>query len=150
MTPTPRRAAAGALAALLLTALAALAAVPAAGQPSVTGRVVGSEGDPVAGARVELRLLISDHASAEADLSDRFTAPSVASATTGDDGRFALDAPRVGLWDLVVSARGKAPEALLVGPLFEPTALPPIVLGDGRELAVRVVDTADEPVRGAL
>ena len=136
---------------LLLTASLLPAQSPtAAPRPlQVTGRVVTSDGRPIAGARLAFgapdTLLTADV----------LNSPSV----SADDGTFTLScppAPKNQHWDLVIAAKGFAAAERAL-PTEVPSASAPrqVALGDlhlvpGQRLVGRVRDAAGQPVGGAL
>lgn len=68
--------------------------------------------------------------------------------TTNADGSFVLPAGPKAYYNLVVWAKGYAPEFRSV--LNDKNRLSPIKLGNGRPLRLRVVDADDRPLRGAV
>lgn len=117
--------------------------------------MIGERGEAVAAARVEVVALpvgwqpspFSEHAGAEADV--------LALGTTGEDGRFAIDAAEVpaGLHALRVSAPGRATRLVTDERVaFGQAALPgefEIVLPEGLALHGLVLDSSARPRRVA-
>ncbi len=105
----------------------------------IEGRVVDSDGKPVAGARV---LSMDDQRAMFASIK-RFA------VTTDADGRFRTGQVKSGEWFLVASARGHAPadQSVKVG-----MAIPQIkiTLGQPRAFKGRVVDLEGKPIAGAF
>jgi len=140
----------------LLAVLAVLAAVafaaPAAAQGrglAVGGQVTGGDGEPLAGAEVELRPYVSEHEAALAALDGRYRPEPADRALTDANGRYRLRAPRAGLWEIGASAPGHLPSHLPPLPLHADDEVEPLALATASDLAVRVVDAAGEPVAGA-
>jgi protocatechuate 3,4-dioxygenase beta subunit len=138
----------------LLAVLAALAAVaaPAAAQGRglvVGGQVTDGDGEPLAGAEVELRPFVSDHQAALAALDGRFQPAPADRAVTDAAGRYRLRAPRAGLWEIAARAPGHLPSHLPPLPLFADDEMEPLPLAAAADLTVRVVDAAGRPVAGA-
>jgi uncharacterized GH25 family protein len=129
---------------LLLPALAAAAPIP------VTGMVFNSAGgSPVAGARVLLVPAPSLAESARLELEGKAHPDPAVTALTGADGAFRLEAPEAGMWEVVVEAKGMAPQEILLQPLLEETELPPVRLESDAKLEVRVAGPDGKPLAGA-
>jgi len=139
-----------ATAALVGAAPAAPAAVPAAGAggPDVAGRVVDLDGEPLAGATVELRARETVHAELSRRLAGEVPRP-VAATTAGEDGRFRLAAPTAGMWVLSFAAPGFAAAELELTPLLADEELGDLALPPAEEVRVAVRDPAGRPVAGA-
>ena len=91
-----------------ILALSFAAAAAAAEGPRLEGRVIAPSGAPMAGADVELLAEVAAPAGAAATL--RGEAPAAVAATkSGSDGRYALAAPRAGVYRVRVRAKGCAP-----------------------------------------
>lgn len=105
-----------ALLALLLPLALVAVEGPPAGPLLLDGRVVTTEGQGVAGARVTL------HAPLPRSPQGRLAAEAVA----GADGRFELTAPGPGLWSVTVRADGFAPMHRPAFPVFAETGLLPV------------------------
>jgi len=116
--------------------LLALVCAAAAEQASLTGRVVGPEGEGIAGARVALTYGVAEERG-------------WVEAGTGKDGRFRLHfeprRPREG-WYLVAVAEGYAPGRALVTP-GEPAEI--VLPKDHGALTGAVVDPQGDPIAGA-
>lgn len=117
-------------AAVALLGLLPLAVAAAAQEPEIAimGRVLGPGGSPLANARVELRPIPSRYEAGLREAKGEDPAPPAARAATGPDGRFALRAPRPGMWRVVVAADGFVPRQHPLIPLLEDTELPPVEL----------------------
>ncbi|HEV8578527.1 MAG TPA: carboxypeptidase-like regulatory domain-containing protein [Thermoanaerobaculia bacterium] len=102
-------------AALLGLAFLAPAGLLAAGIP-VAGKVLEADLKPAAGARVELTPAAGENGE-----------PAI-QARTDAGGRFLLEAPETGFWELTVHAPGMASAVVPLTPLLEETRLPPVVL----------------------
>ena len=105
----------------------------------IEGRVVDSDGKPVAGARV----LSTDNRNAMFAGIDQFA------VSTDADGRFRTGQVKAGEWFLVASAKGHAPgdQRVKIG-----TAVPQveITLGRPRAFKGKVVDPDGKPIAGAF
>lgn len=136
------------LAGLLLTAPAPAGAIP------IRGRVVTAQGEGLAGARVVLRLRPDDWQEGR-----RFLTPvggaeaapptPTAAVETDPDGRFRLEAPGAGMWELRATAPGQVPLHLPLAPLLEGRGLPPAVFPPARTVTLRVIDPAGASLPGA-
>ena len=69
----------------------------------IDGRAVDADGQPVAGARVELRPVLSRYEMGVREADGMGESPPEAEAASGADGGFSLAAPRSGMW--TVTAR---------------------------------------------
>jgi protocatechuate 3,4-dioxygenase beta subunit len=129
----------------LLLAPAVLFPCPAqAAAISIDGRAVGSDGRGIAGARVELRPILSRYAQGVREALGQGLPEPEARMVTGTDGRFTLRAPRAGMWEVTVSAAGFVPSTGRLLPLREAASLPdselrrdadgPLPLGDQARL----------------
>lgn len=100
----------------------------------VRGRVFDQAGNPVAGARVREGL---------------DTEPKIPDAVADEQGAFEFPAVPAGNTVLSVTARGLAPELqrILVGPV---TPAVDFKLPPGNTVRLRIVDTQDQPVPGAI
>jgi len=136
------------LALALLPPAVASAAAAAPARPQLSGQVVDDGGAPLAGARLELRPPRSPH-QAGVDALGGDAAPPLATATSGEDGRFSLPAAAGELWELTVRAAGRVATSAVVGPLFDAEEAPPLPLPSDEGLTVRLVDGAGQPVAGA-
>jgi protocatechuate 3,4-dioxygenase beta subunit len=133
----------GAVLATLITSSAA------AGPLAVTGTVRSEPGTPLAGARVELRPMLGNHAWSLGALRGETAAPAAASALTSAGGRFALEAPAAGIWEVEVRAAGRIPMRYRPLPLAEPAELPAVVLPRDDGVRVEVAGAGGESVAGA-
>ncbi len=162
---------------LVCLCLAIASAALAAGIP-IRGRVLDAAGAPLAKARVRLVPLASVYAAGRPKAEGKDEPAAVASAESGADGGFLLEAPGPGMWVVVVGggSDGKlAPQEALAAPLTDELDLPAVRLRreTGRpvpsvvwgppaavpspgkppagEVAVRVVSASDgRPLPGAL
>lgn len=128
---------------LLIPALAA--AVPI----SINGSVIGPGGSPVSGARVLLIPFPKAGEAARLEMEGKADPELAATATTGADGAFRLEAPEAGMWKVAVQAKGMVPQEALLAPLLEETELPPARLESDAKLEVRVAGPDGKPVAGA-
>jgi len=132
------------LALLLLPALAAAAPI------SVTGLVLGpGAGSPVAGARVLLIPATDLAETARLEMAGKTDPDPVATAVTGPDGSFRLEAPEAGMWEVAVEAKGMVTQEILLQPLLEETVLPAARLESDAKLEVRVTGPDGKPLAGA-
>lgn len=122
--------------ALLTALILGQAAMAQADILSVTGWVVGPEGVPIRGARVDLV------PAREPDVPE-------ATATADGGGRFVLQVPRPGVRMVVVRAEGFVPMAYPLVPLAEDAVLPAVTLPKADRVRVRVEDPEGRPIAGA-
>lgn len=127
---------------------AALAA-PLLARPVLTGALFDAAGAPLPGAQVELLPVPGNFEAGRLRLEGRDLPPPVTTVRGDVHGRFRLEAPRPGVWKLVVRAAGTVP--LQYGPvlLLEDEELPPALLPADAALRVRVVLDGGQPAQGA-
>lgn len=148
----------------LLLGLAALAAGPLASQPiaeersTVSGTVVDERGSPTAGVEVVLRPYPSEY---QVDLFSLGQADALPVASdrgrSGPDGSYSLSAPRPGPYLLEFRPPATGAEPRLASPLVYGSLVPlkgsqiaeTVELPNLHPVAVRVLDTAGQPVEGA-
>src|SRR5262245_20567892 len=87
-----------------LLLLSLLPAAAAAAPISVSGQVSGPGGSPVAGARVLLIPIPTLAETARLELEGKSDPEPVATASTGTDGSFRVQAPDAGMWKVAVLA----------------------------------------------
>lgn len=145
----PRRAAARLAIAWMAGCAAALASAAAAQPIAVHGRVEDDAKRPIAGATARLLPLLGLHDAGELHLAGTYPPPPAAEAKSGADGTFRLEAPRAGLWRLVVDAPERAEREVTLAPLVEETWLRPAVLPRESSLEVLVVGPGGAPVADA-
>ncbi len=133
---------------LTLFAAAVTHAAPPAETIPVDGRVVDEAGQPLAGARVEIRPVVSSYEEGVQEVEGTAEPAPAASAVSGADGRFALVAPAAGMWAVTVRADGRVP-LRRVSPLFEAVTLPDAAPVRDAGFRVRVVDAQGRPLAGA-
>ena len=140
----------------LLLSLGVLSGVVARAESSknieIDGRVIGADGQAIAGARVELWPVLSRYEMGvhEANGADGAAElPAEAATASGADGRFTLAAPRAGMWTVTVRTAGCVPVRLPFLPFLEPVSLPDAVLRRDASLRVRVEDADGHPLPGA-
>ncbi len=129
--------------------VAALAAVPAAGEIPVDGVVRDNAGQPLAGAEITLVPVRSTWQTGVDDVNGRVGAEPVATTASDGAGRFRVDAPRPGLWQVRVSAAGFVPMAYRLWPLDDEAVLPPVDLRRSRPVVAQVTAPDGRPVAGA-
>jgi protocatechuate 3,4-dioxygenase beta subunit len=97
-----RRVERGGAAALAVAMLWLLVASPVvATSVRLSGRLAAGDDQPLAGVEVSLRADVSPLERSLAVFEGRPSAPTLARTTTGDHGRFVLEAPGPGFWELV-------------------------------------------------
>ncbi|HEX3529303.1 MAG TPA: carboxypeptidase-like regulatory domain-containing protein [Thermoanaerobaculia bacterium] len=137
----------------LLLSCAVLCGVAAHAEGSqnieIDGRVIGADGQAIAGARVELRPALSRYDMGVREADGAAELPAEAETASGADGRFTLAAPRAGMWTVTVRAAGCVPVRLPFLPFLEPESLPDAVLRRDAGLRVRVEDADGHPLPGA-
>ncbi|HEX4962178.1 MAG TPA: carboxypeptidase regulatory-like domain-containing protein, partial [Thermoanaerobaculia bacterium] len=104
----------------------------------VSGRVLAPGGSPLAGAQVELVVLLDGYQSGKLELEGKAEA-AAATAVADGKGTFHLAAPEPGMWKVVVRAPGRIAMERRLVPLFEETDLPPVELVADQGLSVRVL-----------
>ncbi len=114
----------------------------------VDGRVVDEAGQPLAGARVEIRPVVSSYEEGVREVEGKGEPAPAASTVSGADGRFALAAPAAGMWAVIVRADGRVP-LRRVSPLLEAVTLPDAAPVRDAGFRVRVVDAQGRPLAGA-
>lgn len=121
----------------------------AATGPSLQGRVTTSEGKPLAGVSVRLRPLLSAY---ERDLlAWRGEMPPVVhEVKSQSDGGYWLRAPDTGFWQLELSREGYESRLQGIVPLTEDMVMEDAELPPAKEVVVRLLDAAGEPVRARL
>jgi hypothetical protein len=133
---------------LLLVWLGLALGRPLCAQPQVAGRVFEALDRPLANAQIELVPLLSNHETGRLRLAGR--EPEPAAATRSDaHGRYALTAPRSGVWRIVVRADGRVP--MQYGPLLllEPEELPPLIPPADVSILLQIADDGGLPVAQA-
>jgi protocatechuate 3,4-dioxygenase beta subunit len=116
---------------------------------AIDGRALGPDGRGMAGARVELRPVLSRYEQGIREAEGTGEPAPEVTAVTREDGRFRLAAPRPGMWTVTVRAAGSVPVRVPLLPLLEPAALPNAVLQRDAGLRVRVEDVEGHPIPGA-
>ena len=114
----------------------------------IGGRVRDSGGVGLAGARVELRPILSSYEQGLRDLEGRAIEPA-ARAVTDADGRFEVLAPGEGMWEVGVFAEGYVPQRLRLTPLTGPETLFPVRLRRDAGPRVRIQGPDGRPLAGA-
>ncbi len=131
---------------LLLAALPALAAA----EIPITGRVLGPEGEARPGVEVSLESIPAGYERARLRLLGRAGPDPVDRAQTGGDGAFALAAPEIGMWKVVVTAPGHLTMEHRLLPLIDARELPALELKPAAALEVRLVDAGGGPRPGVV
>jgi len=123
--------------------------LPLAAEPiRVSGRILASAEQGLAGARVELLPAYEGYAETVQRLGKPEEATPLAVARTDAEGFFALDAPESGCFRVRVQANGYAPEEHPLLPLVEDADLPATLLGHAERREVRAVDRDGRPLPG--
>src|SRR5215831_2175164 len=92
------------LLAVVAFSLNALAAPRPESRIQIDGRVVDESGQPLAGARVEIRPAVSAYEEGLRETEGTGEPAPAAEAVTGVEGRFVLSAPEAGMWEVTVRA----------------------------------------------
>ncbi len=129
---------------------AALTVVPCGAEIPITGTVQAADGEPIAGAVVELLPVRSAYRKGLDALAGRLEPEPAAGVVTGDDGFFELAAPEAGLWRVRAAAPGFVTMIAQLEPLVEELALPGVTLRPDAGLSVSVRGPEGEPVAGAM
>lgn len=128
-------------------ALASFAGDLQAQQPGVTGSVTGPDGKPFAAATVELMPFLPGFSLGRLRLDGGEVQPAVA-VSTDQHGRFALTAPKEGMYRVRVSAPGRVPMQSGLLPLAEEMELPPVALPEDAGLSLQLKDSQGRPAAG--
>lgn len=120
----------------------------AAGTP-IRGRLLDSSGAPLAKARVRLVPVASAHAAGRLELDGKGEPELAASAESGADGGFRLEAPEPGMWRVIAGGEGLVPQEAWAMPLLSELDLPAVRLQRDAGLTVRVLGPDGRPVPGA-
>jgi protocatechuate 3,4-dioxygenase beta subunit len=139
---------------VLLAGLAFLAIPPSiapqsAPGPTVRGTLIGLDGRPAAGARVELRPWAPSHARRLVDLG-LAEAEVIAVALADAEGRFALAAPAIDSYELHVLPENAAPLRQRYQPLVEDADEGLVELRRAKTVSVEVRDEDGDPIAGAV
>jgi hypothetical protein len=126
---------------LLLPALAA--AVPL----EVRGTVRGPDGQPLAGAQVDLLPLRGNFETSRGLLAGAGGPEPAASVRSDSAGRFAVPAPRTAVWKVTVKAEGFVPMQYSPLPVANAVELPPLTLTRDVGATVEVRDAKGKPAR---
>lgn len=127
------------------------ASVPARGAsapvgPAMTGTVLGPSGEPLAGARIELRPVVSGYAQGLLGLESPEGPPPLVVATTDATGRYAVLTPEPGIWRITVRSAGMVTLQSPPLPLAGPVELAPAPLEMDAGAALRLLDKAGRPL----
>lgn len=135
----------GAFASLLFAAsLAGAAPVPLA----VSGRVLDDQGAALAGAEVALAPVPEPLERARLELAGRAAPEPVARARSGADGSYRLEAPKAGLYQVLVSGRDRVPMRFSPLAVVDEVELEPVRLARDAGGSVQVVDSTGVPLAG--
>ncbi len=115
----------------------------------IRGRVVDDSERPVARASVELAPILPLYERYRAILDGHIETEPVSKVRTSVDGRYVLEVPEPGMWQVLIRARRKIPVRNHLTPLTESIDLPDAKLRADAGLEIRVVDPEGGPVRGA-
>jgi hypothetical protein len=114
----------------------------------IEGQVLGVNGVGLPGVRVELRPALSQYEAGVRELAGGDEPAPAAQDVTSALGRYRVNAPRAGLWRLVVRADGYVPMELPIFSVLEERGLPAVRLRPDRGLRVRVVESYGKPIPG--
>lgn len=128
--------------------LCAAVAAPLRARPVLTGALLDAAEAPLQGARIELLPVASNFEAGRLRLEGRDLPAPVTTARGDAQGRFTLEAPRPGVWKVVVREDGTVP--MQYGPflLLEDEELPPARLPREAALRVRIVTESGQPAVG--
>jgi len=142
------RPAASLLAGLLLLCLLPAPAAGAAERPTLVGQVTDEESQPVAGARVEILRPEGwwQEAGRELDGGER---EAVARTTSDEAGRYRVELPEPGFFEIRVATEGRVHYAFEVGPVEGVEVVGDAILTPAETVTVVVVDGDGAPVAGA-
>lgn len=125
----------------------ALCLSPLAAQVPVRGRVLDAGGGPLAGARVEATAFLPGYEAGVRRLAGLGLEP-VAIANSDGGGRYAVELPGAGVWQVTVRAPSRLPMELGPLALVDETTLPVVRLEAADELVVTVLSLDDRPLPG--
>lgn len=128
---------------LSLVSTKAIAGIP------VEGRVLGPDGKGLAGARVEIRPVLRVYEQGVRDLEAQGEPVPVAKAVTQPGGWYRIEAPREGIWRVVIAAKGFVTMDSTPMALIEETSLQDSSLKPDDGLLVRIESADGKPVAGA-
>ncbi len=135
---------------LLFSTWRASAQQPAQSGLQIRGQVLGPAGNPVAKAKILLTPKLTPRERAELSWNGESYPEAAAEALSGADGRFELLAPQVGMWSVLVRARGFLPVEHPAAPLLDPLDLPVVRLQKTREVKLRLVDSQGKAVESRV
>lgn len=134
---------------LLLACLCLTPATASAAGIPIRGRILDAGGAPLAKIRVRLVPIVSAHGAGRLELEGKAEPEPVASAESGADGGFRLEAPEAGMWRVIAGGEGLVPQEAWAVPLLGEMDLPAVRLQRDGGLAVRVLGPDGRPVPGA-
>lgn len=122
---------------------------PAAAEITIHGRVTGAGGTPLEGATARLEPLSTSFERTVRGLVGSEPTAEIATAVSDASGRFELQAPGPGVYEVTLAAEGRVARRLRLPPLVEATELDAVVLERDFPLRVRVVDAVTgTPIAG--
>lgn len=114
------------------------------------GRVVAKDGTVLAGAKVELLVVVDPGTVARRRLDSQPPYEVVARGESGADGRYQLLAPSSGLWAVQISLPGFVPVQSEPFDLLDELEVPDAMLVQDEGLVVQVQSAAGKPIAGAF
>lgn len=140
MTTAPR---------LLLSLLLLLVPATARAGIPIEGKVLGPDGQGLAGARVEIRPVLRVHEQGVRDLEGRGEPEPAAKTVTGVDGWYRIETPREGIWRVMIAAPGFVAMDSTPMAVIAETSLQDLSMKPDAGLLVRVEGADGKPVAGA-
>ena len=136
-------------ASVVLLLVVSAAGLSAAGIP-VSGRVRAGDEQVLSRTEVVLEPIRSAYDRVRLRLAGESGPEAADRGRLAGDGSFALTAPEIGMWTVVVSAPGRLPMEHHLVPLVDAVQLPDLDLPPAVELEVRVADAAGRPIAAAV
>ncbi len=124
---------------------------PALASPfAIGGTVRTASGEPLAEAQVELLPLLDNYSTLAGILAGPEPSEPAATAVTDASGRYQLEVPASGVWQVVADAPGHVPMLYFLLPLTGSRELPPVTLASDVGGSLQVRDASGAPTPGVL